>query len=86
MTGAPLPDDVLHHGFLIVGHGFTLDDADRSFGTGADAGAKTVTEEIGYKPGFPVNDLERSLPGSPGCTDHIPVHLSSSIPIIFRFI
>jgi hypothetical protein len=56
-----LPDNGLHHGFLIVGYSFSLDDTDRSFGAGAYAGPETIAEEITYEPCLSINELKCSL-------------------------
>jgi len=53
--------DIRHHRLLIVGHGLTLDHADRTFRAGADAGPEPVAEKIAHEPGLPVDELERSL-------------------------
>jgi hypothetical protein len=50
-----------HHRLFVVRSCFSFDHADSALGTGADAGTQTVAEEIGNKPGLPVNNLERSL-------------------------
>jgi hypothetical protein len=53
--------NVCHHGLLIVRNSLALDDADRPFRTGTDAGAKTVAEEVAHEPCLPFNELERSF-------------------------
>ncbi len=60
-NGRTLPDDMLHHGRLIVRQRFALDDINRSLRTDAHAGTETVAEEIADKPRFSVDDLECPL-------------------------
>jgi hypothetical protein len=80
-----LPDDILHDRLLIVGNSFTLDYRDRPLRTCADAGTKTIAEEITYKPCLPVDKLKSSLravryalatPCASGIinTDYFPFH------------
>ena len=57
--GCPLFCDSCHHGLFIVRHGLPLDYRYRTFGTGADAGAKTVAEEVADKAGLALDQPER---------------------------
>jgi hypothetical protein len=80
-----------HHRLFVIGNCLSFNHADGAFGTGSDAGTQTVAEEIGYKPGFPVNDLERSLRAvgdalaAPRAfllidADDLPFHIVLSLP------
>jgi hypothetical protein len=53
-----------HDQCFIVGFSFPLFNADGSPGTGANAGTKTITEEVPYEPGFAVYKLQSPLRAS----------------------
>src|SRR5208337_3269193 len=57
--GRSLLRDIFHHGLLVIRYGLALDNRDRSFGTGTDAGAEAVAKEVADKACLPVNHLER---------------------------
>ena len=61
MFGASLPAYGL---YLRHAGGLTLDNTDRTLRAGAGAGPEPVAEEVGYQPGLPVNELERSVDGN----------------------
>jgi hypothetical protein len=56
-----LPDDIFHDRLLIVGNRFPLNDADRSFRAGTNAGTKTIAEKVTDKPCLSIDELQGSL-------------------------
>jgi hypothetical protein len=56
-----LSHDIIHDRLFIVGLGLTLDDTDRAYGAGTDAGAKAVAEEVAYEPRLSIDELNSSL-------------------------
>jgi hypothetical protein len=56
-----LPDDIFHDRLLIVGNRFPLNDADRPFRAGTNAGTKTIAEKVTDQPCLSVDELKSTL-------------------------